>query len=190
MSGARHELSHTRRGRISLPVRRRNDRNLCSNRGSRTTIWPSIEGCDQARDRGRRHFVGPGAWPADCVRKIRPTTTPRTEMRTSVARVLLLDRVMAHYGPETARARALLRQAGEGTARPWLGRRRQCTKPPRTSQSDNTGIEPVQDIMRGLSPPPMRSAGCSRGRWRSVARSRKPTGCFWKPGAKVCPGLC
>src|ERR1700704_422604 len=43
--------------------------------------------------------------------------TADTQLRTSVARTVLLDRVLAHYGPETQVARALLRQAVEAQLR-------------------------------------------------------------------------
>lgn len=39
--------------------------------------------------------------------------TADTQLRNSIARTVLLDRVMAHYGPETREARAQLRQVVE-----------------------------------------------------------------------------
>ena len=65
------------------------------------------------------------------------------ELRTSVAQVVLLDRVMAHYGAETAGARqalaqlveARLQQSGQGGG-----------------EIATAGIEPVQDELRSLIP--------------------------------------
>jgi hypothetical protein len=72
------------------------------------------------------------------------------ELRTSVARVLLLDRVMAHYGPETKAARQNLQRLvenrliqGWGTPQQQLG-----IDPYDESQS----IEPVQGELRDLTP--------------------------------------
>jgi hypothetical protein len=69
------------------------------------------------------------------------------ERRTSAARVLLLDRVMAHYGPETNKMRATLRRVIETRL---------------SAERDNTGsdavlaegldVEAVQDHLRALSP--------------------------------------
>ena len=74
-----------------------------------------------------------------------------TEMRTSVGRVVLLDRVMAHYGPETGQARSLLRQLVK--ARLDLGWGYASNDEAAMDIAvDNAGIEPVQEILRGLSP--------------------------------------
>jgi hypothetical protein len=74
-----------------------------------------------------------------------------TEMRTSVGRILLLDRVMAHYGPETAKARGLLRQLV--TARLDQGWGYASNDEAAADIAvGNAGIEPVQDILRALSP--------------------------------------
>lgn len=69
-----------------------------------------------------------------------------TELRTAAARVLLLDRVMAHYGPETAEMR--------GTLRRLLEARLRETSSDSTDKSLDEGldIEPVQDALRRLSP--------------------------------------
>jgi hypothetical protein len=72
------------------------------------------------------------------------------ELRTSVARVLLLDRVMAHYGPETADVRSRLHRLvedrlvqGWGTAAQRAG----------IDPYDETqGIEPIQVELRNLTP--------------------------------------
>ena len=70
-----------------------------------------------------------------------------TELRTSVARLLLLDRVMAQYGPETDEARGLLRKLVETRLQHvWdIGGETEPT-------ADAPGIEPVQHQLRGLSP--------------------------------------
>ncbi|TDW26696.1 hypothetical protein EV128_11326 [Rhizobium azibense] len=72
------------------------------------------------------------------------------ELRTSVARLLLLDRVLAHYGPETADARSRLQLLvenklvqGWGTAAERAG-----IEP----YDENQGIEPVQGELRNLVP--------------------------------------
>jgi hypothetical protein len=43
------------------------------------------------------------------------------ELRNSIARTVLLDRIMAHYGPETREARAQLRQFVETSLRQVWG---------------------------------------------------------------------
>ena len=73
------------------------------------------------------------------------------ELKTSVARIMLLDRVMAHYGPETAVARDLLRKlVMERLDQGWGSASARDTAS-ETGVND-TGIEPVQDILRTLSP--------------------------------------
>lgn len=69
------------------------------------------------------------------------------ELRTSAARVLLLDRVMAHYGPETAEMRTTLRKLLEA-------RLSQAGANAISDRSLNDGldVEPVQDELRALSP--------------------------------------
>lgn len=72
------------------------------------------------------------------------------ELRTSVARVLLLDRVMAHYGPETKAARQNLHRLVENRLVQGWGTpsQRAGIDPYDESQS----IEPVQAELRGLTP--------------------------------------
>jgi hypothetical protein len=72
------------------------------------------------------------------------------ELRTSAARLLLLDQVMAHYGPETAGARSRLHRLveyrlvqGWGTAADQAGNE---------PYDENQGIEPVQGELRNLVP--------------------------------------
>jgi hypothetical protein len=69
------------------------------------------------------------------------------ELRTSAARVLLLDRVMAHYGPETAEMRGTLRKVLE-TRLSEAGINAISDR----SLNDGLDVEPVQDALRSLSP--------------------------------------
>lgn len=67
------------------------------------------------------------------------------ELRTVAARVLLLDRVMAQYGQETAPIRATLRGQLETRLKATIdGSRR--------TLDDGLDIEPVQDVLRKLTP--------------------------------------
>ncbi|ATU95869.1 DUF4239 domain-containing protein (plasmid) [Phyllobacterium zundukense] len=73
------------------------------------------------------------------------------ELRTSVARLVLLDRVMAHYGPETATARRMLAELVEIRLRKaWGGR--DDDQPATGGAMSDRGIEVVQDELRALSP--------------------------------------
>ncbi|CCV04239.1 conserved exported hypothetical protein [Mesorhizobium metallidurans STM 2683] len=74
-----------------------------------------------------------------------------TELRTSVARLVLLDRVMAHYGPETEEARGLLRRMVEVRLRDVWGDLNDADQLG-SSASDEAGVEPVQDELRDLHP--------------------------------------
>jgi hypothetical protein len=75
--------------------------------------------------------------------------TADTQVRTIVARTVLLDRVMAHYGPETKQARAELRQVVEAQLRNvWRDERVGGVN----DDADSRGIEPVQDELRSLTP--------------------------------------
>lgn len=75
----------------------------------------------------------------------------QTELRTSTARVLLLDRVMLHYGPETAEARRLLARLVEARLQQNWHRPLEAgaLEPP---ASEEISIEPVQDQLRSLKP--------------------------------------
>ena len=64
------------------------------------------------------------------------------EVRMSASQVVLLDRVMAHYGSETQAARSLLR--GFVAA--------QLNRPNGGTAADDDSIEAVQDLLRSLSP--------------------------------------
>ena len=74
-----------------------------------------------------------------------------TEMRSSAAHILLLDRVMAHYGPETDEARAHLCNLVERRlARGWsLSTSDQASG---TSAAEYQDIEAVQNNLRSLTP--------------------------------------
>jgi hypothetical protein len=72
------------------------------------------------------------------------------ELRTSVARVLLLDRVMAHYGPETKAARQNLHRLVENRlVQGWGTPEQQADIDP---YDESQSIEPVQGELRGLAP--------------------------------------
>jgi hypothetical protein len=72
------------------------------------------------------------------------------EMRSSVARVVLLDRVMAHYGPETKDARDLLRQLVEKRLdRGWNAENTDQVSGKFVGEYQD--IEGVQDSIRALS---------------------------------------
>jgi hypothetical protein len=69
-----------------------------------------------------------------------------TELRTSVARVVLLDRLLAQYGPETAAARGQLRTLVE--ARLQLAWARDAS----ADSGEPMSVEPVQIELRALDP--------------------------------------
>lgn len=72
------------------------------------------------------------------------------ELRTSAARVVLLDRVMAHYGPEAADARRLLREVVETRLRrSWASW--DVDETAGDPERPDFGVEPVQDRLRALS---------------------------------------
>ena len=73
------------------------------------------------------------------------------EMRTAAARVLLLDRVMAQYGPETDHARRLLRELIERRlTRGWTAETTDQTSGKDLGEYQD--IEAVQGDLRSLSP--------------------------------------
>lgn len=73
------------------------------------------------------------------------------EMRTAAARVLLLDRVMAHYGPETDNARQLLRELIEKRlTRGWTAET--TDQASGKTLGEYQDIEAVQGDLRSLSP--------------------------------------
>ncbi|MBY3122716.1 bestrophin-like domain [Rhizobium laguerreae] len=73
------------------------------------------------------------------------------EMRTAAARVLLLDRVMAQYGPETDKARQLLRELIERRlSRGWTAETTDETSG--NAPGEYQDIEAVQAVLRSLAP--------------------------------------
>ncbi|OWW04213.1 hypothetical protein ATY81_17195 [Rhizobium sp. R72] len=73
-----------------------------------------------------------------------------TELKTSAARLVLLDRVLAQYGPETAEARKKLAELVEARIeQSWGGIAGQVIA---TTATNDLGIEPVQTIVRALIP--------------------------------------
>jgi hypothetical protein len=74
-----------------------------------------------------------------------------TELRTSAARIVLLDRVMAQYGPETSEARIRLRQLIETRLSQGWGN---SASKSALAESfyDSPGIEPIQSELRALKP--------------------------------------
>ena len=77
--------------------------------------------------------------------------TAEAEMRTAAARVLLLDRVMAQYGPETDHARRLLRELIERRlSRGWTAETTDETSGKDLGEYQD--IEAVQGDLRSLSP--------------------------------------
>jgi hypothetical protein len=73
------------------------------------------------------------------------------EMRTAAARILLLDRVMAQYGPETDNARQLLRELIEKRlSRGWTAETTDETSGKALGEYQD--IETVQSDLRSLTP--------------------------------------
>ena len=74
----------------------------------------------------------------------------KAELRTSAGHLVLLDRVMAHYGPETQEARAQLKKLIIARLdQTWtdFGIGAQANAP-----RFDPGIEPIQDLLRSLTP--------------------------------------
>lgn len=73
------------------------------------------------------------------------------ELRTSAARLILLDRVMAHYGPEADDTRKLMRDLLDKRLRhSWTTG--EVTQLSEDIGDKYPGIEPVQEELRALSP--------------------------------------
>ncbi|MFI0845163.1 DUF4239 domain-containing protein [Mesorhizobium sp. IMUNJ 23232] len=74
-----------------------------------------------------------------------------SELRTSAGRIVLLDRVMAHYGPETAAARKQMRGLLEARLRQsWTVR--DVGSDPLDIIGDDRDVESIQDALRALVP--------------------------------------
>lgn len=73
-----------------------------------------------------------------------------TELKTSAARLVLLDRVLAQYGPETADVRdRLVKLVGGRIDQGWGGATGDVLE---AEASEDVGIEPVQRVLRALVP--------------------------------------
>ena len=101
-----------------------------------------LQGRDQACHRHRRDVVGDRARPSNRVGKNEPSTMRKPSLRGSAAEIVLLDRVLAHYGPETQEARGLLRD--------FIVSR--LDGPSAENTGDELEIEAVQDKVRSLAP--------------------------------------
>jgi hypothetical protein len=74
----------------------------------------------------------------------------QTELKTSAARLVLLDRVLAQYGPEMDEARARLADLVKVRINNrWGG---EAGEAPRSVLQDDLGIEPVQKVLRATEP--------------------------------------
>ena len=72
-----------------------------------------------------------------------------TELTQSSAQVVVLDRILAHYGPETAKARDMLRTAVVNSLdRLWSKNRSTTTK----LEPPSRGNEQLLDLIQGLTP--------------------------------------
>jgi hypothetical protein len=72
-----------------------------------------------------------------------------TELTQSSAQIVMLDRILAHYGPETEKARDILRTAvASSLDRMWAKRRSTTTK----LEPPSRGNEQLLDLIQGLAP--------------------------------------
>jgi len=81
--------------------------------------------------------------------------TQGTEVTQISANMVLLDRVLAHYGPETATARAMLKETATSfTARLWASDTARTTSTPSTKGDalfdEIESLAPKDDAQRGL----------------------------------------
>ncbi len=75
----------------------------------------------------------------------------QAELKESAAKVVLLDRAMSRYGPETAEARKILRELVETRlATPWAETDEDSGATSRIVH--DRGVEPIQDELRALTP--------------------------------------
>jgi hypothetical protein len=75
--------------------------------------------------------------------------TADTQLRNSIARTVLLDRIMAQYGPEAREARVQLRQFVETSLRQIWG---DGAGGGAGAVGDDPGIEPIQVKLRAMAP--------------------------------------
>jgi hypothetical protein len=87
--------------------------------------------------------------------------TADTQLRNSTARTVLLDRVMAHYGPEMRQARAQLRQVVETSLRQVWARDGTGGKNPKGGGGDPE-IEMIQDELRAMALPSLKGTADQR----------------------------
>jgi hypothetical protein len=73
-----------------------------------------------------------------------------TELKTSAARLVLLDRVLAQYGPEMAEAREWLADLVKVRINDTWGS--DAGEVPKSALQDDLGIEPVQKLLRAIAP--------------------------------------
>jgi hypothetical protein len=73
-----------------------------------------------------------------------------TELRISAAHVVLLDRLMAKYGPETKEARDRLEEIVAAHLNHVQDE--DGDDPANSAEAFDPGVEPVQDLLRGLAP--------------------------------------
>jgi len=77
--------------------------------------------------------------------------TMRTGLTQTGAKIILLDRTMAHYGPETKETRDFLRQA-VAAAIDQIWQKQETRYPDNKGLSLKTGLESIQDNLMQLSP--------------------------------------
>lgn len=73
-----------------------------------------------------------------------------TELKTSAARLVLLDRVLAQYGPEMDEARERLADLVKVRINDTFGSKGGDS--PKSALQDDVGIEPVQKLLRAMMP--------------------------------------
>ena len=110
--------------------------------------------------------------------------TTDSEVKQISAKLVLLDRVLARYGPETMAART---SYGSTSSRRSTrsGRRTACTRS-RSSRRAADVLESALDRVDGLSPPITSSASSSPERWRWPATSRSRGG-SWSSRTSAAP---
>lgn len=103
------------------------------------------------------------------------------ELRSSVARVVLLDRILAQYGDETSEARSRLHELIATRLKSgWSDRGEAAVDPYDVSQT----VEPIQVAIRDWHRLTTLVAYFSPAHWWSAAKSRKRTGWSWNPAPK------
>jgi hypothetical protein len=106
------------------------------------------------------------------------------ELRTSMARLVLLDRGMAAYGSETNAARARLRTLAETRLSQVRGGDISVTK----AGGENASIESVQADLRALSPETNAQRLLQSQALQASGESQRLAGCLRKQSAMACRG--